>query len=39
MKLNFVLVALFFPSTLWVLAEQSELSKQSELHQLEYAAE
>jgi len=34
MRLNFVLVALFFPSTLWVLAEQSELSRQSELHQM-----
>ena len=34
MRLNFVLVALFFPSTLWVLAEQSELSRKSELHQM-----
>jgi len=34
MRLNFVLVALFFSSTLWVGAEQSELSRQSELHQM-----
>jgi len=34
MKLNLGLVALLFSSTLWVLTEQSELSKQSELHQM-----
>jgi hypothetical protein len=34
MKLDFVLVALLFSSTLWVLTEQSELSKQSEFHQM-----
>jgi len=34
MRLNFVLVALFFSAALWVLAEQSELSRQSEDHQM-----
>jgi len=34
MRLNFVLAGLFFSSALWVLAEQSELSRQSELHQM-----
>src|SRR6267142_1023343 len=34
MRLNFVSVALFFCPALWVLAEQSELSRQSDAHQM-----
>jgi gag-polyprotein putative aspartyl protease len=34
MRLNFALVTLFFSPALWVLAERSELSKQSDAHQM-----
>ena len=34
MRLNFALVALFFCPTLWLLADQSELSRQSDAHQM-----
>jgi len=34
MRLNFALVALFFSAALWVLAEQSDLSTQSDGHQM-----